>query len=151
MNFFYQTKRYAVETVQVWARGERPSQEVREWIRSRRDTLLIAGDYSHVRIRGTRIRNQAGHGEWLVEHDGFISVVSDDRFRLDYDVSKLPDSMVLVYQPELTHSVWVDHVTRARTVKGLERGLKQGVKDGRYVAWRLMRTENEVYGNVKGP
>lgn len=60
--------------------------------------------------------------------------------------SKMPSAMVLVYQPELSCSVWQDFKCRARTVAGLERQLKQGVVCGDWVAWRLIRIEKEVMG-----
>ena len=56
-------------------------------------------------------------------------------------------AMVLVYQPELTHSVWQDVVSRHRTVKGLEKHLRKGVKDGKWWGWRIIRIEKEVLGN----
>lgn len=62
--------------------------------------------------------------------------------------STLPRAMVLVYQPELSCSVWQDFECRARSVTGLERQLKQGVRCGDWVAWRLLRIEKEVIGNV---
>lgn len=62
-------------------------------------------------------------------------------------MSTLPHSMVLVYQPELKCSVWVDYHSKARTIKGLERQLRAGVKDGICVAWRLIRIKKEVMGN----
>lgn len=61
--------------------------------------------------------------------------------------STLPRAMVLEYQPELTHSVWKDFFSQHRTRKGLEQRLKQGVKNGEWVAYRLMRIETEVMGN----
>ncbi len=62
--------------------------------------------------------------------------------------STLPRAMVLIYQPELTHSVWQDWISNHRTRKGLEQRLKQGVRNGEWVAWRLMHIEKEVMGNV---
>lgn len=61
--------------------------------------------------------------------------------------STLPRAMVLVYQPELSCSVWQDFECRARSIGGLERQLKQGVRCGDWAAWRLMRIEKEVMGN----
>lgn len=60
--------------------------------------------------------------------------------------NRLPSAMVLVYQPALTCSVWQDFYSEARTRKGLERLLKNGVKNGEWVAWRLMHIEKEVMG-----
>jgi hypothetical protein len=56
-------------------------------------------------------------------------------------------AMVLVYVPELKHSVWQDVMIRSRTVSGLERRLRKGVKEGEWVAWRIIRIEKQVYGN----
>lgn len=64
--------------------------------------------------------------------------------------TSMPAAMVLVFQPELSHSVWHDFLSRARTLAGLERQLKAGVKRGDWVAWRLIRIEREVMGNVDG-
>ena len=57
-------------------------------------------------------------------------------------------AMVLVYQPELTHSVWQDFMCRCRTQEAFERLLRKGVRDGEWVAWRLIRIEKEVMGNA---
>lgn len=62
--------------------------------------------------------------------------------------SKLPSAMVLVYQPELTCSIWQDFISKHRTLNGLEQRLKQGVRNGEWVAWRLMRIEKEIMGNI---
>ena len=59
----------------------------------------------------------------------------------------LPRAMVLVYQPELTHSVWLDYRNTSRSIQGLERKLKEGVRRGDWVGWRLVRIEKEVIGN----
>jgi hypothetical protein len=58
----------------------------------------------------------------------------------------IPKAMVLVYEPALTHSVWQDywHLRRSRVT--LERELRRGVKQGRWVAWRLIYIEKEVMG-----
>ncbi len=60
---------------------------------------------------------------------------------------KVPSAMVLIYMPELGNSVWQDFVCRARTISGLERKLKSGVRRGDWIAWRLIRVEKEVMGN----
>lgn len=62
-------------------------------------------------------------------------------------------AMTLQYQPELTHSVWVDTYLSDEDDCKLPRDelverLKQGVRDGEWVAWRLIRVEQEVMGNV---
>lgn len=58
-----------------------------------------------------------------------------------------PRAMVLVFQPELSHSVWKDFHSKARTRRGLERLLKAGVKRGEWIGWRLLYIEKEVMGN----
>ena len=63
--------------------------------------------------------------------------------------AKMPAAMVLVFQPELTHSVWQDFISRARSRKNLERILRKGVRDGDWVAWRLITIHHEVHGNCK--
>lgn len=62
-------------------------------------------------------------------------------------------AMTLQYQPELTHSVWVDTYLSDEDECQLPRDelierLKKGVRDGEWVAWRLIRVEQEVMGNV---
>jgi hypothetical protein len=57
-----------------------------------------------------------------------------------------PRAMVLVFNPTLTHSVWQDLISRHRTVKGLEKHLRKGVRDGEWVGWRIIQVEKEVRG-----
>ena len=62
--------------------------------------------------------------------------------------------MVLVYQPELTHSVWQDAFFedadgKQLTTENLVDRLEQGVKAGEWVGWRLMRIEREVMGSLR--
>lgn len=66
-------------------------------------------------------------------------------------------AMVLVYEPRLTCSVWQDYGGIADEDTGDEilrsndemiSDLKDGVREGRWVAWRLIRIEREVMGNV---
>lgn len=66
-------------------------------------------------------------------------------------------AMVLVYEPRLTCSVWQDYGGIADEETGEEilrsndemiSDLKDGVREGRWVAWRLIRIEREVIGNV---
>lgn len=67
---------------------------------------------------------------------------------LQDQVSRKPSAMVLEYQPELTHSVWIDYISEdADTKQQLIDELKEGVKDGRWVGWRLILVEREVMGN----
>jgi hypothetical protein len=63
-------------------------------------------------------------------------------------VERLPRAMVLVYMDDLRCSVWQDFVSQHRTSKGLESRLRKGVKDGEWVAWRLMHVIQEVMGNA---
>ena len=62
-------------------------------------------------------------------------------------MSGLPRAMVLVYEPLLTHSIWQDFKSLHRTQAGLEKELRRGVREGEWVAWRLIRIEKEVMGN----
>lgn len=66
-------------------------------------------------------------------------------------------AMVLVYEPRLTCSVWQDYGGIADEDTGDEilrsndemiSDLKDGVREGRWVAWRLIRIEREVMGNA---
>lgn len=61
---------------------------------------------------------------------------------------RLPSVMVLVFYPELTHSVLVDYVSRARTRVGLVKSLTKQVRDGDYVGYRLIEIQKEVIGNL---
>ena len=61
--------------------------------------------------------------------------------------------MTLQYQPELRHSVWVDTFLSDEDECELPKcelveRLQQGVRDCEWVAWRLIRIEHEVMGNV---
>lgn len=61
----------------------------------------------------------------------------------------LPQAMVLVFEERLGHSTWQDVIKhRCRTLDGLVRRMKQGVKDGRYVAFRLITIHREEMGVV---
>lgn len=62
-------------------------------------------------------------------------------------------AMVLVFQPELTCSVWQDFFAEDEDGGSLGREelieeLKSGVRDGRWVGWRLIRIEKDVLRNV---
>ena len=66
-------------------------------------------------------------------------------------------AMVLVYEQRMTCSVWQDYGGIAdeetgdeilRTDDQMIEDLKEGVREGRWVAWRLIRIEREVMGNV---
>ncbi len=60
---------------------------------------------------------------------------------------ELPKVMVLAFEPALTHSVWRDYSHRRRTLRGLHNELREGVKSGRFVGYRLIRIERDVLGN----
>ena len=60
--------------------------------------------------------------------------------------STIPAAQVLVYQPELTHSVWTDVMHRKRSQKSLEAMLRKGVRSGEYVGYRLLTIHAEYVG-----
>ena len=71
------------------------------------------------------------------------------RFNLKGNMmAEKPKAMVLVFKPELTHSVWQDFFSNHRTIRGLERALKKGVNDGVWVGWRIIDIQKEVLGNA---
>ena len=57
-------------------------------------------------------------------------------------------AMVLIYQPELTHSVWVDLISQHRTEAGLEKHLRKGVKDGDWVGWMIIQVLKQALGDA---
>ena len=64
-----------------------------------------------------------------------------------------PHAMTLQRQPELGHSIWVDNYISDEDGFELPEAeliekLKQGVRDGDWLGWRLVRIEQEVIGNV---
>lgn len=60
--------------------------------------------------------------------------------------SAIPAAQVLVYQPELTHSVWTDVMHQKRSRQSLEAMLRKGVRSGEYVGYRLLTIEAEYVG-----
>ena len=62
------------------------------------------------------------------------------------DVEQM-QAQVLVYDPRVTHSHWEDYNHGCRSVDGLKRQLKRGVKRGDWVGWRLLTIYEEVLGN----
>ena len=60
--------------------------------------------------------------------------------------SAIPSAQVLVYQPDLTHSVWTDVMHRKRSQKSLEAMLRKGVRSGDYVGYRLLTIHAEYLG-----
>jgi len=63
----------------------------------------------------------------------------------------VPSSQVLVFDERLGHSHWLDHQSRARTLKGLIRELRAGVASGDYVGYRLIHIYWERLGKVSAP
>lgn len=61
-------------------------------------------------------------------------------------MSALPKVMVLEYQPELTHSVWVDLRHGCRTKSGLAKVLRNGMQAGDWTGYRLI-TEHAQSSN----
>ena len=59
-----------------------------------------------------------------------------------------PRAMVLIYRPELTHSVWVDLISQHRTEAGLEKHLRKGVKNGDWLGWRIIQVSKQGLGDV---
>lgn len=60
--------------------------------------------------------------------------------------SAIPYAQALIFQPELTHSVWTDVMHRKRSRKSLEALLRKEVRAGRYVGYRLLTIEAEYIG-----
>lgn len=66
-------------------------------------------------------------------------------------------AMVLVYEAQLGHSMWQDYCGMVddngdeipRIQSEMVDDLKKGVRDGKWVGWRLHRIEREVLGNVE--
>ena len=53
----------------------------------------------------------------------------------------IPRAQALVFQPELTHSVWVDVMHRKRSRKALENMLRKRVNSGEYIGYRMITIE----------
>ena len=62
--------------------------------------------------------------------------------------SAIPSAQALIFQPELTHSVWTDVRHRKRSRKSLEDMLRKGVRTGEYAGYRLLTIEAEYIGVV---
>ncbi len=60
--------------------------------------------------------------------------------------SAIPSAQVLIFKPELTHSVWIDVLHRKRSRKRLEAMLRNGVRSGEYVGYRLLAIEVQYTG-----
>lgn len=58
-------------------------------------------------------------------------------------------AQVFVFQPELTHSVWIDFVDeQPGSHEETEQYLREGVERGRYVGYRFIRIEEEHIGRT---
>lgn len=64
---------------------------------------------------------------------------------------KLPRAQVLIHEPRINLSIWTDFESQARTFKGLVRQLREGVKSGKYVGYRLIHVYWEKLGIVDPP
>ena len=58
----------------------------------------------------------------------------------------MPHVQVLVFQSELTSSVWIDLVYRQRSLQTLEAMLRKGIKKGEWVGYRLVTIYEEHIG-----
>lgn len=63
-------------------------------------------------------------------------------------MNTLPSAQVLIFEPLLTHSVWVDFQSRSRTLNGLLKQLRAGVCSGEYVGYRLIEIQDECIGRA---
>lgn len=63
----------------------------------------------------------------------------------------LPQVQVFEFRPQLTHSIWVDYLSRARTLKGLVKEMQQGVLDGRFIGYRFHHVYFETLGIGTAP
>ncbi len=63
----------------------------------------------------------------------------------------VPQSQVFVFDEKLGHSHWVDYLSRARTLDGLIKQLRQGVRSGTYLGYRLIHIYCERIGIVDAP
>lgn len=63
----------------------------------------------------------------------------------------LPRAQVMMFDERLGHSHWVDYQSRARTFKGLVRQLRDGVRLGEYIGYRLIHVYWESLGIVDAP
>jgi len=56
-------------------------------------------------------------------------------------------AMVLVHVPELKCNVWQDFICTAHRQSGLIKHLQVGMKQGKFLGYRVMRIEKEAIGN----
>lgn len=61
-------------------------------------------------------------------------------------MKSLPRVMVLQFEPQLTHSVWIDFYHRKQSMGSLLRCLRSEIKAGHYAGYRLMTVHKTVYG-----
>lgn len=79
---------------------------------------------------------------YLCDKDGYAGHTGD----INPFKNAMPKVMVFCFQPELTHSVWVDFSHRYRTVSSLIKHLKKSVKRGDYIGYRIITVHKEVMG-----
>lgn len=61
---------------------------------------------------------------------------------------QLPSVMVLKFEPQLTHSVWCDYISRCRTLGGLKHELREMTKAGDIVGYKLITVHEKVLGVI---
>lgn len=61
-------------------------------------------------------------------------------------MARLPKVMILQFQPELTHSVWVDFEHRCRSMASLIRLLRFMVEKGDAIGYRLIDVREQHLG-----
>ena len=60
--------------------------------------------------------------------------------------SDLPSVQVLVFEPELGHSIWSDLRHHKRSMKSLEKMLRKGIKDLEWNGFRYITIHGTNYG-----
>lgn len=82
------------------------------------------------------------------QKESYCALSYGTRFQIQ---SKMCDqsqrAMVLVHVPELKCNVWQDFICTAHRQSGLLKHLQDGVKQGKFLGYRMMRIEKEVLAN----
>lgn len=63
----------------------------------------------------------------------------------------LPQAQVLEFNDRVGYSIWIDYISRARTINGLINELQAQVKRGVYLGYRLHHVYVECRGVVNQP
>lgn len=58
----------------------------------------------------------------------------------------IPTAQVFVFEPRLTYSVWKEIYHRKRSKESLEKMLRKGVRDGKYIGYRFITIHEEHIG-----